>query len=88
MERNSLWQEHLNQLETFDRLHQELETHYLSSSDLSSANTSAFSYKQPASLGNAIIKDSRTKVVTFPDQSQLSDNKENSISRSQFNTNI
>lgn len=66
MEQDSIWQQHLEQLETFEKLHQELETHYFS--DLSSANTSAFSYKRPTS---AMAKEPR-KVVTFPDQSQLS----------------
>ena len=54
------------QYAALEKLHQELETHYFS--DLSSANTSAFSYKRPTS---AMAKEPR-KVVTFPDQSQLS----------------
>jgi hypothetical protein len=62
---DDIWKRHLEQLETFEKLHQELE--YLStSSDLNSSNTSAFSYKATNEQA------SNKKVVTFPDHSLLS----------------
>ena len=59
---DDLFQQHLEQYDQFEKLHQELEENYLS--DLSTANTSAFSYRASNQIENTVAK----KVVTFPDQ--------------------
>ena len=50
---NEIWQQHLEYLNEFEQLSQDLELNYLSGSDVSSVNTSAFSYRPTK------------KVVTF-----------------------